>query len=180
LEAEPEDLPKALARIHQELLSAGHRSRGTAATYYDRAVRACTYNVGDRRLHYYPPGEIEQGRKLRVSWRGLNRVVARHSSVSYSIRRELDDSEGTAHVNRLKKITEDSDLSDVRRPQYGMWPGVRRVLRGILSRRETRSKGTEYQVRSRGRNGFKWVPETAIPDVVRLAFALAEKEGALV
>jgi hypothetical protein len=26
---------------------------------------------------------------------------------------------------------------------------------------------------------FKWVPETAIPDVARLAFALAEKEGAL-
>jgi hypothetical protein len=83
-------------------------------------------------------------------------------------------------VNQLKKITEDSDLSDVRRPQYGMWPDVRRVLRGILSRREMRSKGTEYQVRSRGRNGFKRVPETAIPDVVRLAFPLAEKEGALV
>jgi hypothetical protein len=46
LEEEPEDLPKALARIHQELLSAGHRSRGTAATYYDRAVKACSYNSG--------------------------------------------------------------------------------------------------------------------------------------
>jgi hypothetical protein len=83
-------------------------------------------------------------------------------------------------VNRQKKITEDSELSDVRRPQYAMWPDVRRVLRGILSPRETRSKGTEYQLRSGGRNGFKWVPETAIPDVVRLALVLAEKEGALV
>jgi hypothetical protein len=83
-------------------------------------------------------------------------------------------------VNQLKKITEDSDLSDVRRPQYGMWPDVRQVLRGILSPRETRSKGTEYQLRSGGHNGFKWVPETAIPDVVRLALVLAEKEGALV
>jgi transposase InsO family protein len=88
LEEEPEDLPKALARIHQELLSAGHRSRGTAATYYDRAVKACSYNVGDRMLLYYPPGEIEQGRKPRVPWLGPYRVVARHSSVAYTIRSE--------------------------------------------------------------------------------------------
>jgi hypothetical protein len=132
LEEEPEDLPKALARIHQELLSAGHRSGGTAANYYDRAVKACSYSVGDPILLYYSTGEIEQGRKLRVPWLGPYRVVARHSSVAYTIRSELDDSEGTTHVNRLKKITEDSDLSDVRRPQYGMWPDVRRVLRGIL------------------------------------------------
>jgi hypothetical protein len=94
-------------------MSTGLHSRDVAATYYDRAVKECKYEVGDRVLLYQSQGAMEQGRKLRVPWPGPYRVVARQSSVGYTIKSEMNELEARVHVNRLRMIADDTDLSDV-------------------------------------------------------------------
>jgi hypothetical protein len=169
-------------KFTQTLMLTGLKSRDVAATYYDRAVKECKYHillhdeVGDRVLLYHPQGAMEQGRTLRDPWLGPYRVVARQSSVGYTITSETNELVPRVHVNRLRKIADDTDLSDVHQPESGM-PDTRLILRSILSRKET-DHGTGHQVRRSGRNGFTWVPDT-IPDVVRIAFTLAEKEGGI-
>jgi Integrase core domain len=170
IDDEPEDLSSTMAKIHADLMSTGLHSRDVAATYYDRAVKECKYEVGDRVLLYQSQGAMEQGRKLRVPWLGPYRVVARQSSVGYTIKSEMSELEARVHVNRLRMIADDTDLSDVNQPKSGIWPDTKLILRSILSRKEN-DRGAEYQVRRRGRNGFISVPDIAIPDVVWICSA---------
>lgn len=71
----------------------------------------------------------------------------------------------------MRKIEEGLEL-DSGRPEQGLWPDVRRVIRSIVAKRQTEN-GVEFQVKSKGRNGFKWVPEIGLPDVIREVYEAA-------
>jgi hypothetical protein len=56
--------------VQVQLYKKAMRSRAAAQVQYDKAVKMCSYAVGDnvedRVLIYHTPGETESGRKLRV------------------------------------------------------------------------------------------------------------------
>jgi hypothetical protein len=70
LEDESHDVAQRLAEVHGQLYKKAMRSRAAAQVQYDKAVKMCSYAVGDnvedRVLIYHTPGETESGRKLRV------------------------------------------------------------------------------------------------------------------
>lgn len=180
LEDEPADVAARLAEVHAQLFNASLKSREWAQKHYDKAVEECQFELGERVLLYHPPGEKESGRKLRVPWLGPYLVQEKHSSCGYTVRSELDGRLARVHVNRLKRVPSGRDV-DAEQPQQGLWPDVRRVLRGVLDRR-TRSgaavngsdqQGVEYKVRKAGRRGFVWVPRESLPDVVVRAYELS-------
>jgi hypothetical protein len=131
---------------------------------YDKAVQMFSYAVGDRVLIYHTPGEMESGRKLRVPWIGPYRITERHSAVGYSAVSELEGKTARVHVNRLKAVPDGREV-DTSAPEQGLWPDVRRVLRGVLGKKTVRN-GVEYQVLKAGRNGFVWVGAEDLPDVI--------------
>jgi Tfp pilus assembly protein PilZ len=171
LENEPQDVAKRLGEVHKQLYSKAMKSRAIAHKQCDRAVKECSYAVGDRVLVYHFPGLTECGRKLRVPWIGPYRISAKHSGVGYSAVSELDGKTARVHVNRLKAVPEGREI-DASEPEQGLWPDVRRVLRGILSKR-TIDGAVEYQVRKAGRKGFVWVASDDLPDVVVKAFEVS-------
>jgi hypothetical protein len=57
------------------------RSRTAAQVQYDKAVKICSYAVGDSVLIYRTPGVTESGRKLRVPWIGPCRITERDSAI---------------------------------------------------------------------------------------------------
>jgi hypothetical protein len=136
------------------------RSRAAAQVQYDKAMQMCSYAVGDRVLIYHTPGETESGRKLRVPWIGPYRITERHSAVGYPAVSGLEGRTARVHVNRLKAGPDGREV-DTSEPEQGLWPDVRRVLRGVLGKRMVRD-GVEYQVRRAGRNGFMWVGALAL------------------
>ena len=174
LEEEPENVAERLAEAHAQLWKTSMKSRKAAQKQYDKAVVECQYSVGDRVMLYHPPGELEVGRKLRVPWLGPYRVVEKHSDCGYSIRSELGEKLARVHVNRLKKIPEGL-LAEAGSPQQGLWPDVRREVRGILAKRGS-GRRTEYKVRKAGRNGFVWTRKGDLPDVVVAAYEMSMKD----
>lgn len=178
LEDEPIDLPARLAEIHNEVLRRGKTSRDSAAKYYNRSVKKCSYKEGDRVLLYHPPGTLEIGRKLRVPWLGPYRIVAVQSQVGYELLSEIGNRRARVHVNRLKRIAEDEDIRDTGDPQQGVWPDARRIIRSILGHRGEGST-LEYKLTSRGRNGYVWTKASEVPDVVRTAYDMAARERAM-
>jgi transposase InsO family protein len=102
LDDEPQDLAERLSAVHRDLLTAGRRSRTSAAKYYEQAVMETRFKIGDRALIYHPPGDAEVGRKLRVPWIGPYSITDKHSPVSYSLKSEIDGKSARAHVNRLR------------------------------------------------------------------------------
>jgi hypothetical protein len=137
----------------------------------------CSYAVGDRVLIYHTPGETESGRKLHVPWIGPYRITERHSEVGYSAVSELTGKTACVHVNRLKVVPDGREV-DASAPEHRrLCPNVRRVLRGMLSKRTVRD-GVEYQVRKAGRNGFVWVGAEDLPDVVVKAYEMSRGERA--
>jgi hypothetical protein len=139
-------------------------------------VQMCSCGVGDRVLIYHTPGETESDRKLRVSWIGPYRITERHSAVGYSAVSELVGKTARVHVNRLKAVP-DGRKVDTSAPEQGLWPDVRRVLRGVLGKR-TVSDGVEYQVQNAGRNGLVWVGAEDFPDVVISAYEMSRGDRA--
>jgi hypothetical protein len=79
-------------------------------------------------------------------------------------------------VNRLKAVLNGREV-DAPAPEQGLWPDVRRVLRGLLSKRMVRDV-VENQVRKAGRNGFVKVGAEDLPDVVVMAYEMARGERA--
>jgi hypothetical protein len=136
----------------------------------------CSYVVGDRILIYHTPGETESGRKLRVPWIEPYRITKRHFAVGYSAVSELEGETARVHVNRLKAVP-DGRKVDTSAPEQGLWPDVRRVLRGVLGKRTVRDS-VEYQVRKAGRNGFVWVGAEDLPDLVVSAYEMSGGERA--
>jgi hypothetical protein len=165
-----------LAELHSQLYKKAMRSRAAAQVQYDKAVKMCSYAVGDRVLIDHTPGETESGRKLRVPWIGPCRITERHSVVGYSAVRELEGKTARVQVNRLKVVPDGPEV-DASAPEQGLWPDVRRVLRGVLGKRTVRD-GVDYQVRKAGRNGFVWVGAADLPDVVVRAFEMSRGERA--
>jgi hypothetical protein len=117
---------------------------------YDKAVNMFSYAVGDRVLIYHTPGETKSGRNLRVLWLGPYRITERHFAVGNSAVSELEGRTARVDVNRLKVIPDGRDV-DASPPEQRLWPDVRRVLRGVLSKRTVRDVG-DYQVRNASRN----------------------------
>jgi hypothetical protein len=76
----------------------------------------------------------------------------------------------------LKAVPERREI-DASEPGQGLWPDVRRVLRGISSKR-TLHGAVEYQVRKAGRKGIVWVASDDLPDVVVKAFAVQRGDEA--
>jgi hypothetical protein len=162
--------------VHVQLYKKAMRSRAAAQVQYDKAVQMCSYAVGDKVLIYHTPGETESGRKLRVPWIGPYRITERHSAVGFSAVSELEGKTARVYVNRLKAVPDGREV-DMSAPEQGLWPDVRRVLRGVLGNRTVRD-GVEYQVRKTGRNGFVWVGAEDLPDVVVSAHEISRGERA--
>jgi hypothetical protein len=176
LDDEPHNVAHRLAEVHGQLNKKAMRIRASAQVQYDKAVQVCSCAVGDRVLICHAPGETESGRKLRVQWIGPYRIMERHSAVGYSAVSELEGKTARVHVNRLKAVPDGREV-DASAPEQGLWPDVRRVLRGVLGKRTVRD-GVEYQVRKAGRNGFVRVGAKDLPDVVVNAYAIMRSERA--
>jgi transposase InsO family protein len=175
LDEEPTDLPTSLARLHEDMLRGGLRSRDRAARHYDRAVDETMYQEGDRVLVYHPPALTERGRKLRVPWLGPYVVKERLSAVGYVLESVLGGKRARVHVNRLRKIDSET-LQETEDPREGMWPDTRRVLRGLVDERMGQA-GAEFKVRSRGRSGFTWRKEEDLPDIAVKAYRMSRESG---
>jgi hypothetical protein len=176
LEDEPHDVAQRLAEVHCQLYKKAMRSRSESQVQYDKAVQMCSYAVDDRVLIYYTPGETKSGRKLRVPWIGPYPIMERHSAVGCSAVSELEGNAARLHVNLLKAVPDGREV-DASAPEQGLWPDLRRVLRGVLGKRTVRD-GVEYQVREAGRNGFVWVGAEDLPDVVDNAYEMSRGEQA--
>jgi hypothetical protein len=89
---------------------------------------------------------------------------------------ELEGKTARVHVNRLKAVSDGREV-DTSAPEQGLWPDVRRVLRGVLGKRTVRDS-VEYQVRKAGLNGFIWVGAEDLPVVVVSAYEMSRGERA--
>jgi hypothetical protein len=89
---------------------------------------------------------------------------------------ELEGKTGRVHVNLLKPVPDGWEV-DASAPEQGLWPDVRHVLRGVLSKRTVRDV-VEYQVWKAGRNGFVWVGAEGLPDVVVNSYEMSRGERA--
>jgi Integrase core domain len=141
IDDEPENIAQRLAEIHAHLLTRGLKSRDEAALAYDRAVWLVAFAGGDRVLVYDEAGAVAQGRKLRLPWLGPYRVEKKLSDVSYVLCAENDAREARVYVFRMRRWDSNSE-ENAREPEAGVWPDSRRVLRGILERREKEGNGS--------------------------------------
>jgi transposase InsO family protein len=163
---EPANLPMRLAEVHKRLYDRSLAARTVAAKVYDKAVDETQYEVGDEVFVFHPPGLLEVGRKLQAPWRGPYRVDAKLSQVSYL----LKDREGKVsrtHVNRL--TSKKPDVRETQDPVQGLFPDSRRLLENVLT---YDPQARKFKIKSRGRSGSTWVPETKLPDVVVRAYQL--------
>jgi hypothetical protein len=168
LDNETHDVAQRLAEVLGQLYKKAMRSCAAAQVQYSKAVKMCSYAVGDRVLIYL--SATESGRKLPVPWIGPCRITERHSAVGYSTVSRLEGKTPRVHVNRLKAVPDGREV-DAPAPEHGLWPDVWRVLGGVLSKKTVRDV-VEYQVRKAGRNGFLWVGAEDLPDVVVRAFEM--------
>jgi hypothetical protein len=164
IDDEPENLAQRLAEIHAHLLARGLKVRDEAALAYDRAVRLVEFAEGERVLVYDEAGAVVQGRMLRLPWLGPYCVEKKLSDVSYVLCAENNARVARVHVNRMRRWDSKAE-ENAREPEAGMWPDSRRVLRGILERREKEVK-REYRVRHAERQGYVWVPEVDLPKLL--------------
>jgi hypothetical protein len=93
-------------------------------------VKAVNYSVGDRVLVFYPPGLIEEGRKLRTPWMGPHRIMHKLVTVSYLLKVESTDEVARVHVNRLRHFSK--DIMEQKSPLGGIYPESRRLFLRIL------------------------------------------------
>jgi hypothetical protein len=89
---------------------------------------------------------------------------------------ELEGKTVRIHFNRLKAVPDGREVN-VSAPEQGLWPDVRRVLRGVLSKRTVRNV-VKYQVWKAGRNGFLWVGAEDLPEGVVKAYEMSRGERA--
>jgi hypothetical protein len=172
---EGEYLPDRLKSIHDELYRKGIHARGQAARQYNRALKEVQFENGDRVLLFHPPGQVEQGRKLRAPWLGPYRVKEKLSSIGYLLESEVTGEVARVHVNRMRKFAE--EFSELGPPQAGVFPDSRRMaLRVTDSAGEKGSR--RFKVFSPGRTGFVWKAENELPEMVVKAFDLSREDKA--
>jgi hypothetical protein len=176
LEDEPHDVAQRLAEAHNRLYKKAMRIRAAVQVQNNKAVKMCSYAVGDRVVIYHIPRKTDSGRKLGVPWIGPYRISERHSAVGYTAVSELEGKTARVHFNRLKAVSDGREV-DASSPEQGLWPDVRRELRGVMSKRSVRDV-VEYQVRKAGRNGFVWVGAKDLPDLVIKAYEVSHGERA--
>lgn len=73
------------------------------------------------------------------------------------------------HVNRLRRSSKMQAESED--PMEGMFPDSFRVLRNLLDSRGE-GKEREFKLKSAGRNGYVWLNESEVPEVVIAAYDL--------
>jgi hypothetical protein len=104
---EGESLPDRLGSIRDELYRKGVHAQGQAARQYNRALKEVQFENGDRVLLFRPPGQVEQGRKLRAPWLGPYRVKEKLSPIGYLLESEVTGEVARVHVNRMRKFAEE-------------------------------------------------------------------------
>jgi transposase InsO family protein len=169
-----EELPERMRIIHDELFRRGMHARAQAAKQYNRALKEVQFEQGDRVLLFYPPGQVEQGRKLRSPWLGPYRVKEKLSPISYMLESEATKEVARVHVNRLRTFSE--AFAEVGSPQAGVFPDSRRMaLRVIDSAGEKGDR--RFKVVSPGRTGFVWKAEAELPEIVVKSYDLAQEDA---
>jgi hypothetical protein len=169
-----EELPERMRIIHDELFRKGMHARVQAAKQYNRALKEVQLEKGDRVLLFYPPGQVEQGRKLRSPWLGPYRVKEKSSPISYMLESEATKEVARVHVNRLRTFSE--GFVELGSPQAGVFPDSRRMaLRVIESAGEKGDR--KFKVVSSGRTGFVWKAEAELPEIVVKSYDLAQEDA---
>ena len=108
-------------------------------------------------------------RKLRIPWFGPYKIIEKLSDPGYIIKGVVNRAVARTHVNRLRRSS--TMQAESEGPMKGMFPDSFRILRSILdSRGSKRERG--FKLRSVGRNGFVWLPEAEVPEVVIAAYDL--------
>jgi hypothetical protein len=82
----------------------GVHARGQAARQYNRALKEVQFDEGERVLLFHPPGQVEQGRKLRNPWLGPYRVKEKLSPIGYVLESEISKEVARVHVNRMRRL----------------------------------------------------------------------------
>ena len=73
------------------------------------------------------------------------------------------------HVNRLRRASNmQAEIGD---PTEGMFPDSFRILRNLLGASD-KGKKREFKLRSVRMNGFMWIKEYKVPEVVVAAYDL--------
>jgi hypothetical protein len=130
-EQDERSLGEQLKSLHDELYRRrGVKEKSAAANQYDKAVKSVQYSVGDRVLVFYPPGLIEEGRKLWAPWMGPYHIVEKLDPFSYLLKAESTDKVERVHVNRLRHFSE--DIMEQKSPLGGIYPDSRRFFLRIL------------------------------------------------
>jgi hypothetical protein len=174
-ERDERSLGEQLKFLHDELYRRGVKAKSAAANQYEKAVKAVQYSVGDRVLVFYPPGFIEEGRKLRAPWMGPYQIVEKLGPVSYLLKAESTDEVARVHVNRLRHFSE--DIMEQKSPLGGIYPDSRGLFLRILGEKEEQD-GRWFKLVSPGRNGSVWKRESDLPEIVVKAFDIDKEDKA--
>jgi hypothetical protein len=174
-EQDERPLGKQLEALHDELYRRGIKAKSQAAKQYDKAVKAVQYSVGDRVLVFYPPGLVEEGRKLRAPWMGPYRIMEKLRPVSYLLKAESTDEVARVHVNRLRHFS--AEIKEQESPLGGIYPDSRRLFLRLLGDKLEQDEHW-FKLVSPGRNGFVWKRESELPEIVVKAYDIDKEDKA--
>ena len=127
------------------------------------------YEVGEEVYVFNIMGLTCKGRKLRPPRFGPYKIIEKLSDLGYIIKGVVNGAVARTHVNRLRRSsTMQAESED---PMEGMLPDLFRILRNILDPRGE-GKEREFKLKSAGRNGYVWLNESEVPEVVIAAYDL--------
>ena len=162
-------LADRLKEMHSELFSMSKRAKENSAKQYNKAVALKSYEVGEEVYVFNIMGLTCQGRKLRPPWFGPYKIIEKLSDLGYIIKGVVNGAIARTHVNRLRRSsTMQAESED---PMEGMFPDSFRILRSLLDSRGS-GQEREFKLKSVGRNGYVWLPEAEVPEVVIAAYDL--------
>ena len=162
-------LADRLKEMHSELFSMSKKAKENSAKHYNKAVALKSYEVGEEVYVFNIMGLTCQGRKLRPPWFGPYKIIEKLSDLGYIIKGVVNGAIARTHVNRLRRSsTMQAESED---PMEGMFPDSFRILRSLLDSRGS-GQEREFKLRSVGRNGYVWLPEAEVPEVVIAAYDL--------
>jgi hypothetical protein len=158
--------------VHEEIFRKSVAAKTVAEKIYHKSVEELVCEVGDRVLVFDLEGTMAKGRELRVPWLGPYVIVEKVTEINYILKAEGNGAIARSHVNRLAKLSE-----RLIEPQgvSGVFPDTRRDIKSILEWEEVQGVKL-FKICSRGRNGFKWVPDFDLPPVVVMAYFRIMKE----
>jgi hypothetical protein len=161
--------------IHDELYRKGVHARGQAASQYNRALKEVQFYEGERVLLFHPPGQIEQGRKLRTPLLGPYRVKEKLSTIGYLLESEVTKEAARVHVNRMRNFSE--EFAELGSLQTGVFPDSHRMALRVIDS-VSDDAGRRFKVVSPGRTGFVWRADNELPTIVVEAFDLSREDKA--